>query len=99
MPYNGSGTEANDRAGLLKPPTEVDVISGFAIFHIEAANAFERPPVERHVTPRDMFGDSIGEQDVTRPAWCCGNAGLNPGLCRRCNIRPPYSGEIFAQQR
>src|SRR5437773_8300647 len=41
MPHNCCRTEADDAAGLLKSPTEINVISGFAIFDIETADAFE----------------------------------------------------------
>ena len=99
MPDNGGGTESDDATGLLQAPAKIDIVAGLVIFGIEAADVFERPSVERHVTTGNVFGDRVGEQNMTRSARRCGDTGLDPILRRRRNIRPAHSGVIAAHQR
>src|SRR5438445_13383076 len=96
MPDNCGWTESNDPACLLDAPAEIDVVPRLAIFGIEAAHAFERPAIKRHVTAGNVLGDCISKKDLTRPAGRRCDACLNPILRGRRNVRPADSGVIAA---
>ena len=99
MPDDCGWTESNDPSGLLDTPAKIDVIPGFAVFGIEAAQAFKRPAIKRHVTAGDVLGDCIGKQDMAWTAWRCCNTRLNPIFCRRCNVRSAHPGIIATHER
>ena len=80
MPDDRRRTEGDLVAGLLNAPAEIDVVARFAILDVEAADCFESPPIPRHVTAGDVFGDCVSEQDVARTARRGGDARLHPIL-------------------
>ena len=98
MPDDRGGVKCDNPPSLLNPPAEIDIIPGFAIFRIEAANAFERPAVKRHVTAGNMLGDGVCKQNMVWPARRRPNARLNPILCRRRDVRSADSRVIAAQK-
>src|SRR5437667_8510272 len=98
MPHDRSRAESNDAPGLLNSPAKINIISGFAVFGIEAANIVKRPSIKRHVTARNMLRDRIGEQNVTGPPGRSRDAGLDPILRQRCNVRSAHSGVVAAYQ-
>src|SRR5439155_18892467 len=99
MPDDRGRAEGNDPSSLLDSPAKIDVVPGLAIFGIEAARAFKRPTVKRHVTAGNVLGDCVSMQNMTRAAGCRSNASLNPILCRRCDVRSANSGIIAAYKR
>ncbi len=60
MPDDGRRAKGDDVAFLLQAPAEIDIITRLAIFDIEPADRVECPPVEGHVTARDVLRHSIG---------------------------------------
>src|SRR4030095_13426428 len=98
VPDDSGRTERNHTTGLLKTPAKIDVISGLMIFRIEAADALKRPPLERHVTTGNVFGDRVGQQNVAGTARRRCDTGLNPMLCRWRNVRSAYSRMAAAQK-
>src|SRR4029453_5035568 len=98
VPDDRGGAERNHITGLLEPPAKIDVISRLMIFRIETADALKRPSMKRHVTARNVFGNGIGEQNVTGTAWRRRDTGLNPVLGRRRHVRTAYSGIAAAQE-
>src|SRR5438105_1119961 len=98
MPDDCSWTESNDPSSLLNSPAKIDVVSGLTIFGIEAARAFKRPPVKSHVTAGNVLCDFVGKQNMAGAARSRSHAGLNPILCRRCNVRSADSGIITADK-
>src|SRR5205823_4432647 len=99
VPDDGSRTECDYAPGLLQPPAKIYVITRRVIFRIETPDIFESPPPKRHVTTRNVFGDDIGQQDVTRPAGGSGDTSLDPCFCRRRNIWTTHAREVAAGQR
>src|SRR4030095_7205559 len=91
VPHDRRRTERNHTTGLLEPPAKIDVIPGLAIFRIEAADALKRPPLERHVTTWNVFGNRVGQQNVAGAARRRCDTGLNPMLCRWRDVRSAYS--------
>src|SRR5207249_7612338 len=96
---NRSWTESNDASSLLDSPAKIDVVSGLAIFGIEAAGIFKRPTVKSHVTTGNMLGDYVSKENMARTAGCRSNACLNPILCRRCYVRSADSCVVAAYKR
>jgi hypothetical protein len=99
VPNDCSGAERNHATGLLQPPAKIDIVTSFMIFGIEAANVFESPAIERHVTPGNVFGDGVGEQDVAGAARRRCDTSLDPILRWRRNVWPAYAGIIATYQR
>ena len=99
MPHDCGRAESNDATSLLQSPAKIDIVTGLVVLGIEAANVFKCPPVKRHVTTRNVFGDYVCEQNVAGTARRCCHAGLDPILCRRGHIWSAHSGIITAQQR
>src|SRR5712691_2949072 len=95
MPNNRGGTESDDAACLLQAPAKINIVARFTIFGIKTADLFERPAIKRHVTTWNMFGDRIGEQNVTRSSGRSGHARLNRILRRRAHVRSAYA-RVFA---
>ena len=60
MPDDGSRAECDHAAGLLQTPAKIDVVTRLVILRIEPADIFESPPLKRHVTTRNVFGDGVG---------------------------------------
>src|SRR5207248_11188966 len=81
VPDDGSRAECDHAASLLQPPAKIYVITRRVIFRIEPGDIFESPPPKRHVTTRDVFGDGVGQQDVTRPTGRRGDTRLVPSVC------------------
>ena len=98
VPHDCSGAERNHTAGLLKSPAKIDVVTGFVVFDIEAADVFEGPPVERHVTTWNVFGDGVGEQNVAGTTRCRRHTSLDPILRRGCDVRPAHARIIAAHE-
>ena len=98
VPHDGSRTESDDPSSLLDSPAKIDVVSGLAIFGIEAARAFERPPVKSHITTGNVLGDCVRKQNMTWTARRRRNARLNPILCWRGDVRSANSGVIAAYE-
>ncbi len=44
----------------VEAPAKIDVVPRLAIFGIEAADVFKRPPAKGHVTTRDVLGHGVG---------------------------------------
>ena len=99
MPDQGGWAKRDLMSGLLNPPAEIDVITSFVILRIESTDTFKGPAIPSHVTTRNVFGYRIRNQDVTRTARRCRNAGLHPIPRRWGNVWPPYPSIITAQQR
>ena len=93
MPDDRGRAKRDDVACLLQAPAEIDVVAGLAIFGIEPADAFKGPAIKGHVTTGNVLGHRVGEQNVARSAGRRRDAGLDPVLRRRRNIRPADSGE------
>src|SRR6266850_5246931 len=98
VPDDSGRTERNHTTGLLKPPAKIDVIPGLMILRIEAADTLKRPPLERHVTTGNMFGNGVGQQNVAGTARSRCDTGLNPMLCRWRDVRSAYSRIAAAQK-
>src|SRR6202035_6029475 len=64
MPNYSGRTEANDIAGVLKPPAYVHVIAGRAIDRIETTEPQQRLAGEGHVAAGDVFGDLVADQHM-----------------------------------
>src|SRR5207244_3204375 len=94
VPDDGSRAECDHAAGLLQTPAKVHVVTRCVIFRIEPPDIFESPPPKRHVTTRNVFGDGVGQQDVTRPTGRSGDTSLDPSFCRRRNIRTTHAPEV-----
>src|SRR2546430_17602203 len=86
MPHDRSWTEGNDPSGLLNSPAEINVITGLAIFGIEAGHTFKRPAVKGHVTTGNVLGHRIGKLNVIWPARRRIEPRLYPILCRRRKV-------------
>src|SRR5438552_15712951 len=65
MPHDSGRVEGNDASGLLQAPAKIDIIAGGVVLDVETADLFKRPPVEGHVTARDMLRDGVGEQNMS----------------------------------
>ena len=87
MPDNGGRTEGDDLPLLLETPAEVDVVSGLAVFGIEAANLIKGPAVEGHVASWNVLGNHVGEQDMARTSGSRCYTSLMPVLGRRGDVR------------
>ena len=98
MPDNCSRAESYDPTCLLNSPAKIDVIAGFMIFGIEAADAFKRPTIECHVTAGNMFGDRVGKQDVAGAARRGCDTRLDPILGWWRDVWPPYPCIIAAHE-
>ena len=61
MPNDGGRTESNYAAGLLESPAKINIVTGFVLFRVEAADIFKGPSIKRHVTARDVLGDCVGD--------------------------------------
>src|SRR6184192_986559 len=94
VPDDGSRAESDHAPGLLQTPAKIDVVTRCVIFRIEPPDIFESPPPKRHVTTRNVFGDGVGQQDVTRPTGRSGDTSLDPSFCRRRNIRTTHAPEV-----
>ena len=99
MPHDRSWTESNDPSRLLNSPAEINVVTGLAIFGIEAGHAFKCPAVKGHVTTGNVLGYRVGKQNVIWPARRRSNACLYPILCRRRDVRAAHSGVIATYKR
>ena len=99
MPDDRGRTEGDHVAGLLQAPAKIDVVAGLVIFEIEAADVFEGPAIEGHVTAGNVLGDGVGEQHVARSARRGGDAGLDPVLRRRRNVRSADARVVAAEER
>src|SRR2546429_8818123 len=83
VPHDRGRAKSNDATCLLKSPAKIDIVAGLVVFGIEATDVFKRPPIERHVTTRNVLGDYVGEQNMAGSARRCRHTGLDPVLCRR----------------
>src|SRR4029450_6472523 len=98
VPDDRGRTERNHTTRLLKPPAKIDVIPGLMIFRIEAADALKRPPLERHVTTGNVFGNRVGQQNVAGTARSRCDTGLNPMVCRWRGGRAAHSRSAAAPE-
>src|SRR4029453_7675456 len=98
VPDDRARTERNNTTGLLKAPAKIEVIPGLGIFWIEAADALKRPPLKRHVTTWNVFGNRVGQQNVAGTAGRRCDTGLNPMLCGWRDVRAAYSRIAAAQK-
>src|SRR5437870_2160878 len=94
VPDDCGWTESNHPSSLLDSPAKIDIVPRFMVFGIEAAHAFKRPAIKRHVTAGNVLGNCIRKQDMTRTAGCRCNTRLNPILCRWCNVRDRKSTRL-----
>src|SRR6266480_2868883 len=99
VPHDRGRAESNDATCLLKSPAKIDIVASLVVFGIEATDVFKRPPIERHVTTRNVLGDYVCEQNMAGPARRCRHTGLDPVLCRRGHVWPADSSVIAAQER
>ena len=99
MPDDSRGTEGDDLSLLLQSPAEIHVVSGFAVFGIEAADLFKGPFEKRHIAAGDVFGHHVGEQDVAGSAGRGRHTGLNPVLRWRRNVRSAHARVVTADER
>ena len=99
VPHDRGGAKSNYAASLLKSPAKIDIITGLMIFDIEAADVFEGPSIERHVTTWDVLGDGVGEQNMAGTAGRCCDTGLDPIPRRRGRIRAAHSRIIATHER
>ena len=83
---------------MLESPAKIDVVAGFAIFGIEAADIFESPAPERHVTAGNMLGHGIGKEDVAGAARGGRDTGLDPLLGGRSDVGASRPGKVVADQ-
>ena len=98
MPDDRRRTKRDHKTSLLEPPAKIDVIPGFTIFGVEAANALKCPTMERHVTTRNVFRDDVGEQNVAGTARRRCDTGLDPVFCRWRDVRTACSRIATAQK-
>ena len=63
---------------LLQSPAEIDVVAGFPILDVEAADRGKSPAVKGHVTTWDVTRDRVGEEHVTGPGQGRGGPGPAP---------------------
>ena len=61
VPHDRGRAKSNDATCLLKSPAKIDIVAGLVVFGIEATDVFKRPPIERHVTTRNVLGDYVCE--------------------------------------
>src|SRR5579884_3285846 len=93
MPDRRRRAEADDMAGVLKPPADIDVVAGRAIDRVEAAQPEQRVAAEGHVAAGDVLGDLVADQDVGRPPRRHRHGCRHQGVFRRRKIGPAASGE------
>src|SRR5260370_26521187 len=86
MPDDGGRAEADDIAGILKTPADVDIIAGRAIDRIEAAQPHQHLAAERHVAARDVLGDFVADQYMRRTTRRDGHRGVYEALLERRHI-------------
>src|SRR5438034_10461616 len=98
MPDDCCWAESNDPAVLLNSPAKIDVITSFMVFGIEAADAFKRPSIERHVTAGNVLCDYVGKQDMAGSTRGCCDTGLDPILRRWRDVRSTHSRIIAAYE-
>src|SRR5712664_37694 len=99
MPDNRGWTKSDDAAGLLQAPAKIDIVARFMILGIETPDLLECPAIKRHVTPGNVLGHSVGEQNVTRSSGRGGHAHLNRVLRRRTDIWSAYAGVFTTDER
>ena len=99
MPDNGGGAEGNHTAALLQAPAEVHIVTGLAVFGVEAADLIEGPAVKSHVAAGNVFRDDIGEKHVVRSARSRRHARLNPIFSRWRNVGSAHAGVVSAEKR
>jgi hypothetical protein len=83
---------------LLQPPAQVHVIARLREDGIEPANLLQRPLVERHVAPGDVFGHTIVEHHVGRSARGHEHRGGDRRILRRQEVRPTDAREAARDQ-
>ena len=98
VPDDRGRAESDDAAGLLQAPAKIDIVAGLVIFGIEAADILKCPPVKCHVTARDVFGNRVGDQNVTRSARRGRDTSLGPILRGWTDIRATNAGIIAADE-
>src|SRR5260370_2610190 len=86
MPDDGGRAEADDIAGILKTPADVDIIAGRAIDRIEAAQPHQHLAAERHVAARDVLGDFVADQYMRRTTRRDDHRGGDEALLLRREI-------------
>ena len=99
MPDDRGRTKRDDAARLLQSPAKIDIVAGRVIFGIEAADLLKGPAIKRHITTRNVFGDCVGQQNVTRSARRSRDARLDRILRGRTDVRTANAGVLTTGQR
>ena len=99
VPDDGGGTEGDDLTLLLEAPAEVDIIPGFAVLGVEAADLVKGPLVEGHVASGNVLGHHVREQDMAGTSGGRGDAGLMPVLCWRRDVRSADARVVAREER
>src|SRR5204862_4500001 len=89
---HGRGAEADRPTTILDLPTDIDVVPGNAEPGVEAADRSERGGAKGHVASGDMFGLSVRDQDVVRPAGCLRHALGERRVAGRRKVGSAYAG-------
>ena len=69
VPYKACRTEPNLAVPGLHAPANIDVIARFAEGRIEHPGFLQRPFVECHVAPGNVFGLAIAQHHMGGASW------------------------------
>src|SRR4029077_14839754 len=86
MPHHGGRAKADDIAGVLKAPADVDVVARGAIDWVETAEPDQRLAAEGHVAAGDVLRDFVAEQYMRRTAGCDGDDGRDERVLGRWKV-------------
>ena len=99
MPHQRGGVKADRLSPILQPPAHIHVVSGGAIYRIEAADRFQIGFPDREVASRDVLGKFVGDQYVDRAAGGVGDTFRDRPISWRRQIRPADRGMSRRQER
>src|SRR5947209_1645748 len=99
MPYYGGRRVPDDPAPVADPPAHVDVVARAPEPRVESADRLERVFPERHVAPRDVLRDGVGNQDRVRAARGVRDGIRPPTIVRGREVRSSDSDGLAFHER
>ena len=72
--------EGDQKALVLKPPADVDIVAGLEKMRIKPVDRLESLTAECHVATGDVFGNLVAYQHVGRLSGCGRDASGQPAI-------------------
>src|SRR6266511_3629817 len=86
MPYQGAWAKTDAPASGLQPPAYIHIITRYTELRIEPSDLLKLRFTERHITPRNMFGNIVCKHDMSRSSRGIRYTFCYGAISRRLNV-------------